>query len=223
MVEIVPGIHWVEGFRCNVYILVDKELTLIDTGLPRKAKKILSYITQVLHRKPSDLKLIIITHAHLDHTGSLKAMKDATGAKIAAHPEDAEFISGHKRMGAPKGGIGIVFKLMRPFIKADFVEVDRPIIEGDVVAGLKVVHVPGHTPGSIALLDEGKKVLFSGDTLSYRDGKVVGPPEKFTMDPKAAVTSIARIKALDFDLMLCGHGQPLRPEAGRKVRETKFS
>jgi hydroxyacylglutathione hydrolase len=223
MVEIVPGIHWIEGINCNVYIIVDKELILIDTGLPRKAKKILSYITDVLRRKPSDLKLIIITHAHLDHTGSLKAMKDATGAKIAAHPEDAEFIAGRKKMGPPKGGIRFVFKLLRPFIKSDPVDVDQNIIEGDVVAGLKVVHVPGHTPGSIALLDENKKVLFSGDMISLRDGKIQDPPEKFTVDPKVASVSIERIKTLDFDIMLGGHGKPLRPEASKKVRETKFT
>jgi len=222
MAEIVPGIHWIEGINCNVYILVDKELTLIDTGLPRKAKKILSYITDVLQRKPSDVKLIIITHAHLDHTGSLKPVRDATGAKVAAHPEDAEYIAGRKRMAPPKGGIRFVFKLMSPFMKVEPVEVDQKIVEGDVVAGLKVIHVPGHTPGSIALLDEKRKVLFSGDTIRFRDGKIEGPPEKFTPDPKTAAQSIERLKTLDFDIMLSGHGQPLRPEAGKKVRETKF-
>ena len=223
MVEIVPGIHWIEGINCNVYIIVDKELTLIDTGLPRKAKKILSYITGELQRKPSDLKRIIITHSHLDHTGSLKAVKEATGAKVAAHPEDAEYIAGHKKMAPPKGGIRILFKLMSPFMKVEPVEVDQTIIEGDVVAGLKVIHVPGHTPGSIALLDEKKKVLFSGDTIRFRDGKVEGPPVKFTPDPKIAALSIERLKTLDFDIMLSGHGQPLRPEAGQKVRDTKFN
>ncbi len=68
--EIVPGIHWIEGINGNCYLLVGTSLTLIDTGLPHKAKKILSYITETLQRSPSELKTIILTHFHPDHIGN---------------------------------------------------------------------------------------------------------------------------------------------------------
>ncbi len=109
--------------------------------------------------------------------------------------------------------------LLSPLTKAKKVKVDLALKEGDAVAGLVVVHVPGHTPGSIALLDRSRKVLFTGDALTFRNGKVSPPPERFTVDQEAARRSIARIKSLDFESMLSGHGGPLTPTASAKVRE----
>ena len=98
-------------------------------------------------------------------------------------------------------------------------QIDLVLNDGDKIAGLAVIHVPGHTPGSIALYDPKRKVLFTGDTLRYRDGKVEGPPKKFTMDPERVQQSIEKLKSLDFDIMLGGHGEPLKHDASAKVRE----
>jgi len=61
----------------NCYIIDDDKLTLIDTGMPNNSDKILAYIKQ-MGKKPEDVKTIIITHSHIDHIGSLEAMKKAT-------------------------------------------------------------------------------------------------------------------------------------------------
>lgn len=217
--EIVSGIHWIEGINANCYLLVDKELTLIDTGLPHKTKKILGYISNELHRQPSDLKMIILTHCDIDHIGNALELRNITGARIAAHPEDAEYIAGRKVRMMPKGGMRIMFKMLAIFMKVQPFQVDLMLNDGDKVAGFTVLHVPGHTLGSIALYDPGQKVLFTGDTLGYRDGKVCGPSEKFTMDIERAHWSIEKLKLLDFDVMLSGHGEPLRSGASGKVRE----
>ena len=95
--EIIPGIHWIEGINGNCYLIDGSELTLIDTGLPRKAKKILGYITGGLGRKPGDLKTIILTHCDNDHIGNAFELRNKTGAKIAAHSLDAEYIAGRKQ------------------------------------------------------------------------------------------------------------------------------
>lgn len=217
--EVVPGIHWIEGVNGNCYLIVDKELTLIDTGLPRNTKKILRYITEEVHRQPSDLKTIVLTHFHIDHIGNAERLRVITGAKIAAHPEDVQYIEGRMAMPGPKGAIGILFKLMAPLMRVTKFKVDAFANEGGLIAGLEVVHVPGHTPGSIALRDQDKKVLFTGDALTYRSGKVTGPPSKFTMNPERARGSIERMKSLEFEVMLGGHGEPLLPNASARVRE----
>ena len=96
--------------------------------------------------------------------------------------------------------------------------VDGLLKEGDEVSGLTVIHVPGHTPGSIALYDRARKVMFSGDTLRFVGGKLEGPSEKFSADLAQARKSVEKLKPLDFDILLGGHGEPLKGGASAKVR-----
>jgi glyoxylase-like metal-dependent hydrolase (beta-lactamase superfamily II) len=149
----------------------------------------------------------------------LAHLKKSTGATVAIHTGDADYLSGAKKMPYPKGGIGIMFRFLSPFFRAKSVRPDIILNENDSVSGLTVIHIPGHTPGSIALYDAAKKVLFTGDILRYIDGKVQGPPPKFTLDPKEAARSIEKLKRYDFDIMLSGHGKPLRPKASDEVRQ----
>src|SRR5271157_1235314 len=100
--KIVDGIYQVEGVNCNVYLVEDGDkLILIDTGLPRSDKKIIKYIKS-LGRKPSDVSMIVITHFHIDHVGSLKKVQEATGAKVAVGEFDAEIVAGKKAPPKPK-------------------------------------------------------------------------------------------------------------------------
>jgi glyoxylase-like metal-dependent hydrolase (beta-lactamase superfamily II) len=217
--EIVPGIRWIEGITAHCYVVVDKELTLIDSGMPHKTKKILRYITDELQRTPSELKTIVLTHCDIDHIGNALGLRNQTGAKIAAHPQDAEVIAGKKVRMTPKGGIRILFKLLGSFMRMKSFQVDILIKEGDTLSGFTVLHMPGHTMGSIALYDPKRKVLFIGDTLGFRDGAVQSPSKSVTMDMNQAYSSIEKLKGLDFTVMLSGHGEPLRSNASAKVSE----
>ncbi len=200
-------------------MVVNDELALIDTGFSRSTKKIIRFIEQDLHRSPSELKTIVLTHSHYDHVGSAYQLRERTGARVAAHPKDAGYIEGTMRPAPPKGGLGILIALLSPFVRAKKAKVDLLLNDGDSVAGMKVIHVPGHTPGSIALLDPVRKVLFSGDAVMFRNGKVTPPPRGFTPDIGLAMESIAKIGLLEFDTMLGGHGDPLTPKASERVRE----
>jgi hydroxyacylglutathione hydrolase len=217
--EIIPSIHWIKGITAHCYIIVDKELTLIDTGMPHNAKKILRYITDELQRTPSELKTIVLTHCDIDHIGNALELRDLTGAKIAAHPQDAEVIAGKKDRITPKGGMRILLKLLGSFMRVKPFQVDILINEGDNLSSLTVLHMPGHTQGSIALYDSKRKVLFIGDTLGCRDGAVQGPSKSVTMDMKQAYKSIEKLKGLDFTVLLSGHGEPLKSDASSKVTE----
>jgi glyoxylase-like metal-dependent hydrolase (beta-lactamase superfamily II) len=217
--EIVPGIHMIEGITAHCYFVDDKELILIDTGMPHQTKKILHYITDILQRTPSDLKTILLTHSDIDHIGNALELRNLTGAKIAAHPVDAEIIAGKKTCIPPKGRMKVLFKWLGSFMKLQPFQVDRMINEGDSFSGLTVLHMPGHTMGSIALYDPKRKVLFIGDTLGCRDEVVQSPSKNFTMDMMQAYKSIEKLKDLDFTVMLSGHGEPLRSNASAKVTE----
>lgn len=217
--EIIKGIHRVDGVNANCYIIGDDELTVIDAGLPNNAGAILAYVKR-MGRKPTDVKRIIITHGHIDHIGSLDALKKATGAQVAAHRDDADFIAGRKSMPRPKGSASLIFRILMALVKARHVQVDVLLEDGQEIAGLLVLHTPGHTPGSIALLDKKNGAIFVGDTLRVgKNGAVEASSERFTWNQELAEKSMKRIASFDFDVLLSGHGEPLKPLAAEKVRE----
>ncbi|OGO42319.1 MAG: hypothetical protein A2137_02010 [Chloroflexi bacterium RBG_16_58_8] len=106
-----------------------------------------------------DIKIIVLTHGHSDHIAALYDIQDRTGAAVAIHLEDADFLEGR---GSLSSQFGISYKTPHP--------PDRLLREGDVIAvgdlSFTVIHTPGHTPGSICLLCGDK--VFTGDTLFRR-------------------------------------------------------
>jgi glyoxylase-like metal-dependent hydrolase (beta-lactamase superfamily II) len=217
--EILPGIHQVDGVNGNSYILDRNGLTVIDTGIPGSGKTILMYIRDTLHREPSAITTVIITHFHTDHIGGIAALKSAApDLKVAAHESDAGYISGRQPLPQYGGIRGLLLKLfvtLRPTI----VPVDIILIDGVRIEGLTCIHLPGHTPGSIGLLDEESKTLFAGDLLRWDGISLSEGPAGFSLDVPASRESIRTIASLDFITLLIGHGKPLRPDAAAKVRE----
>ncbi len=208
--EIVESVHQVEGVNGNVYLLIDGGgLTLVDTGFPNSTKDILGYIHKI-NQQPSNISRILLTHCHVDHVGSAQELKQLTKAKVGVHQEDADFVAGLKTLPRPKGASNTSFIPVQP---------DIVLKENDKVSNLTVVHTPGHTPGSIALYDPMRKILFVGDTLRFIKGEIIGPSEQFTSDMHQAMRSIEKISRLDFDVMLSGHGDPLKTNASDKVKE----
>ena len=219
MTEIVKGVHYVDGSNANSYLIEESEgLTLVDAGMQADGKRILEFITSKLNRKPSELKTIVITHGHVDHIRGLAAVKAATGAKVAVHEADADFVSGKKRYPSPGGAMRLAFLMMSPFFRTTPVDPDVKLKEGDTVGRLAVLHTPGHTPGSISLYDREDRVMFVGDTARFIKGKLEGPPPRFTQSMDQARASISKLASLDFEVMLSGHGEPLRsPDAPRMM------
>ena len=219
MTEIVKGVQYVDGSNANSYLVEegDGALTLVDAGMQADGRRILEFIVSKLNRKPSEVKTIVITHCHVDHTRGLAAIRAATGAKVAIHEADAGFVSGKKRYPSPGGPMGFAFSVVSPFFKVTPVEPDLMLEEGDTVGRLAVLHTPGHTPGSISLYDRQDRVLFVGDVARFMKGELEGPPPRFTQRMDQAKTSIERLSSLDFDVMLSGHGEPLRSSDAPKM------
>jgi glyoxylase-like metal-dependent hydrolase (beta-lactamase superfamily II) len=216
--EIVPGIHQVDGVNGNCYLLVRNGLVAIDAGIPGSGEKILAYIRNVLHREPSSVTTVIITHFHTDHVGGVKKLKEASpGLKIAIHERDAGYAAGTIPLPRYPGIRGLIVGLFS-WLKPSIFPPDILLKDGDRIEGLTCIHLPGHTPGSIGLLDGESKTLFAGDLLRWDGTTLFEGPRPFTMDVPASWESIRKTGLLEFDTLLIGHGKPLRPDAAAKVR-----
>jgi glyoxylase-like metal-dependent hydrolase (beta-lactamase superfamily II) len=217
--EIIPGIHQVDGVNGNAYIIIRNGLVVIDTGIPGSGKTILSYIRDILHREPTEIRTVIITHFHTDHIGGVRELKKAApGLKVAIHEADAGYASGQVPLPRYKSLTGLLLRLFVTMRPSSFTP-DIILRNGDPVAGLTCVHLPGHTAGSSGFLDTELKTFFSGDTIRSDGRSLFEGPTGFTLDVPGSRDSIRKIAMLDFDILLTGHGKPLRPDAAVKVRE----
>jgi glyoxylase-like metal-dependent hydrolase (beta-lactamase superfamily II) len=138
--------------ECNCYIVADektKEAIIIDPG--DEAESILDRV----RRLKLDIKLIFLSHGHVDHTAALSQVRKATGAEVAIHADDKVTLSDD------------YLSLFIGVKKPKNIPPNRLLEDGDgiMVGGLsfRILHTPGHTPGGTCLYGEG--VLFSGDTL----------------------------------------------------------
>jgi glyoxylase-like metal-dependent hydrolase (beta-lactamase superfamily II) len=213
--EVIRDVHEFKGVS-NCYLVVDKPLFLVDTGMPGNSGKILKFLQEKLNRKPGDLKTIVITHAHFDHTGSLNQLIKKTGARVAIHKEDEQVLSGEKNQTGSA--------LMRPLIKImGFIFRIRPVKpdivleEGDVIGDYRVIHTPGHTSGSICLYNSTSRIIFVGDSLNYSKGKIVAP--RIMEDHLQYNESMKKLGKLDIETILTGHGDPVLKDAKKKLDE----
>ena len=176
----------------NVHVLADeqsREAIAIDTAIPS-----LQWIRDELTARDWTLKLIVSTHGHWDHVGDNAAVAAHTGADIAVHSLDRHRLLDPQPLWAP-------FDIPASIPAVDLAE------GGEIRFGsirLTVLHTPGHTEGSVCLLDADDGLLLSGDTLFAGSfGRVDLPGGS----PEAMVESLDRLRGLDDRLaVLPGHG-----------------
>jgi glyoxylase-like metal-dependent hydrolase (beta-lactamase superfamily II) len=222
---VAPGIYFLELEFGQAYLWQRQErLTLIDAGIVGSAGAILDSIA-ALGRSASDLEEIVLTHYHHDHTGGAAGLSERTPARVVAHRLDAPVIEAQQPQLQPRledFEIPIAESVVGKVPPAPPVRVDRLVDDGDSVAGGAVVmHVPGHTPGSLALYIPTDKVLFSGDTIATHNGEpILGV---FNVDRAQAVQSAVRQAELGVDVLCVGHGAPLPGGAGARLRQLASS
>ncbi|MDP2953166.1 MAG: MBL fold metallo-hydrolase, partial [Chloroflexota bacterium] len=141
-----------------------------------------------------DIGLIINTHAHSDHCESSPLLAQKSGALIALHPQDEESYLNQMKRSYPG--------------KDTRLEPDLYLEEGELRLGsptgpsLKVVHTPGHSPGSVSLYWPERKALMGGDVMFYRNTGRFDLPGG---DLETLRQSVARLSELDVEWLLCGH------------------
>lgn len=208
----LSGILGTGVWGANVFLLVDNNLTLVDTGFKGRSRQILKAVRQ-LGYSPSDIANIIITHHHADHIGSLPVLKEVTRAKVVAHPADAPYIDGQLPQPGPARPRWLS-QALAPLHKlwaTTPVGVDMLVNDGDelpILGGVKVLHTPGHTPGSISLLIPEERLVIVGDVLAHRL-RLSLPSKAYTVDIGQEMQSVKRVASLDFDIICFGHGSPL--------------
>jgi hydroxyacylglutathione hydrolase len=205
----------------NAYLLETSEgLILVDAGMPFSEGLVLEKMEELGR---DDLKLIYITHAHIDHFGGANALRDTTGAPIAIHRDDAlAMAEGRTELGNVRDWeetSDAVLPYIEPLLELTPTEADILLDEGDTLAeyGIDayVLHTPGHTPGSSTLIVE-DQLAFVGDLMSSN-----GKPHAqgfFADDWEQVAESIDRLKSLDPVLIYTGHGsEPITQEVIRTV------
>lgn len=183
--------------NCNTYIVGKEKKVMIDPGhyhlLPQLEKKMkedgLSF---------DDIDLVLVTHPHPDHMEGISAWNQRQSL-VAMHPDAINFL---ERFGRFWDDV-----TNRPFSE---INVDFFLTEGNLNVGrhtFKVIHTPGHAPGSLCFYWEDAKVLFSGDVIFVQSFGRFDLPGS---DPMALIQSIEKLSQLDAELLAPGHGPLLK-------------
>jgi len=184
------------GMESNAYLLLCERPVLVDVGTGATLERVERRLTAALDGKR--LHALVLTHMHFDHTGGAAAIQEGTGAMAYAHPPDARALAEGDGDLTCSGWLG---QRQRPLRIT-------PLKDGEVIdcgnAGLEVLHTPGHTAGSICLLDRATGDLFSGDTVFTNGG--VGRWDLPTGDRGRLLSSLRRLSGLKLRGIYPGHG-----------------
>jgi glyoxylase-like metal-dependent hydrolase (beta-lactamase superfamily II) len=186
------------------FLVVEEQLSLIDAGF-RGSRPAIERVVIGLGRRPEELARIICTHGHPDHAGGAADYAD-DDVEVYLHPADAEAIRVGPWDVLRRPTRGRLFAAMTPILEGT-----RPLHDGDVLpllGGLIVVHTPGHTPGSVCLYAPRDRLLFSGDVLEVRRGRVTYASRLFSTDVAAARRSMQRLAELDVKTIVFSHFPP---------------
>lgn len=218
-IEISANVHWLDSGASNLYLCLDgDEVTLIDAGMPRKERLVLDALAALGH-PPQALRRILITHADIDHAGSAAALHAQTGARILASAETAA----HLRSGRSPKHLPWIAELFSRFIKypavpaqaIDLFQAGKPL---PVLGGMQVLATPGHTMDHHSFYNPSSGMLFVGDALNTRNGRLTVTPNRITADETAARQSALALLALSPTCLACGHGRPLQNPTAETIK-----
>lgn len=227
--EVTDGVFHVEGPGTNWQLLVERDaVTLVDAAWPRDLRLVARSL-ETIGRRPEDVAVILLTHAHRDHLGTAAELHRRYGTPVRSHVDEAPHARGDVVEEVSKRAL--LARLWRPTVLLFVANVIRqggtkvtrvPDVETfdeggplDVPGCPIPVATPGHTSGHCSFHIPDRGVVIAGDAFVtvdlLRRRPMVGPmPRVFNHDHPQSVASLHRLAALDAHVVLPGHGAPFR-------------
>src|SRR5262245_20792518 len=220
--RLAPSLHRIGDDHVNCYLLEEAgEVTVVDAGVPAFYGDVVGELAS-MGRNIEDIRALVLTHGHSDHIGFAERVRDEHGVPVSVHELDAALARGE--VPNPSAGLGArrlgsilgfllwsarrgALRIRNPKVVTTFTSESTL----DVPGALRVIHTPGHKPGSTALHAPGVDALFAGDTLStllVTTGATGPHVAAFSPDPDLALASLVRIEDVEATWLLPGHGAP---------------
>ncbi len=197
----------------------DGSVTLVDAGL-RGATGGLVRALASIGKEPRDVRRILLTHAHFDHTGGAARLRAKTGARVHVHESDVDFVRLGRRPPV-SAGRPLARVLAHATMAPPRCPVDVTFAEGDVIpvaGGIRVLHTPGHTPGHASFLHQRSGVLVTGDALFNFFDRIAYSFALFCSDFRMSEETADRLAEVEYEVAAFTHGPPIFDNARETVR-----
>lgn len=220
--RLAPALHRLGNDLAAAHLIVTPDgITLVDAGLPGFYTDLVREM-DAIGRPLTDIRGVVLTHGDVDHVGCSERLRRELGIPVYVHAADADRARGGDKPKTPVGPmrpgplLGFAAYAIRKGMRPRWLTEVHEVADGDELdlpGRPRVIGMPGHSPGSIAVFSPAVRAVFVGDALTTRHvltGRRGPAPAPFTDDPAEALASLARIEDLDADWVLPGHGPAFR-------------
>jgi len=229
-----PHLHRIGNDIVAAYLVdTDVGVTVVDAGLPGHWRELLAELT-LMGRSVDDVRGVVLTHGDSDHLGFAERLRRDHGVPVFVHADDADrarggdkpkTVMGPKRIGPIIGFF--TYAMRKGGLRTTYLTEVTKVADGEVLplpGSPKVIAMPGHSPGSIAVHVPVADAVFVGDALTTRHvltGRTGIQPAPFTDDPALALKSLGRLEGVDASWVLPGHGAPWRGDLAAVQEEVR--
>ena len=227
-----PNLHRIGNDLVAVYLVDTPEgVTVIDTGLAGQWRDFTAELAS-MDRTIDDVRGVVLTHGDSDHLGFAERLRRDHGVPVYVHDADAARARGEESTKPDWGHVRIGptarflwYAMRKGGLRTTWVADVVPMRDGDVLdlpGSPRIIGMPGHSPGSVAVHVPAVDAVFVGDALTTRHvltGAAGPQPAPFTDDPAAALLSLRRLEGLGVSWVLPGHGAPWKGGVDEAVRE----
>ncbi|MGL4257927.1 MAG: MBL fold metallo-hydrolase [Microbacterium sp.] len=215
------NLHRIGNDIVAAYLVVTAEgITVVDAGLPGHWNDLRTELAGI-GRSLDDIRGVVLTHGDSDHLGFAERLRREHGVPVFIHAADADRARGGDKPKTPMGPMRLgptsgffAYALRKRGWRTEYLSEVVEVADGDVLdlpGSPRVIGLPGHSPGSIAVHVPAARAVFVGDALTTRHvltGRLGLQPAPFTDEPDLALTSLDRLAGLEASWVLPGHGAP---------------